>query len=141
MLTGLSKVESYEYVSKLDKADRDEDKTYFKLGALDVNVRTMIGDNAISYRDSGETFVPHNASRAVEAVRYGLRGWRNFRDKDKRDLPFNVVTRIVAGVAYEVPDDTTIGCLPPWLLSELGDEIWRKNTFTEEMEKKLEGLS
>lgn len=67
--------------------DKDEPPTKWKLGALDTLLRVYLKDQLTSFNISNND--PHSLANSVvninamylDAVRFGLKGWENFKSK------------------------------------------------------------
>ena len=145
-IKGLSKSETWQYASVNDDATDDGDKTWFKLGTLDANLRAYIGDNSFEQRVNAEgsfSLVDKGGTRAVNAVRFGLKGFTNFKLPNKPDgtpgddVPWTTTMINIHGQAYETVGLETMNCIPPMLMAELASEIMTKNAVSEDMKKKL----
>lgn len=148
-LVGISVAETFDYVSDGDPCKRrvavpvdpddpekgtrettviDDGATVFKLGGLDVFVYGRITDNASSITRSEDDTKPIdfktrlNASN-IEAVRYGLKGWKHFTDQAGNDVPFGTVKRIEDGREYIVVSNACLKRLGLRLIGELGSRI------------------
>lgn len=145
-LIGITKFETEDYICRADP-DRTEEAgaSIFVLGALTPEQRAFITDKGGSAQEWDENgnprLVNRFGSRNLEAIRMGLRGWRQFRDKDGNDIPFNTIKRNVNGVIYDIPDNATIAILGVELVTELGEAILERNTMLEGVRKNLNGVA
>jgi hypothetical protein len=124
------------------KEDVGEDKTVFKIGILDTPLRLYLNDKLSKYKISqGDGLAPAEVEYNVhamnlEAVRFGLRGWSNFKDKTGQEVTYSVVSTAVPKVGNR--DGLTDFLLkkfhPDWIY-ELGQEILRQNKLDKEAEK------
>jgi hypothetical protein len=147
-LIGISCGDTFEYVSEGDPSKRrvdepidpkhpdkgsrtkvviDDDATVFELGVLDVFLMGMIYDraSAIAPRESdGELAFSTRVNQTnIEAVRYGLRGWRNFLDRDGKEIPFETKLQHAANRKYQVVTDECLNRLGIRRIRELGQQI------------------
>lgn len=142
-LKGLRVSEQYPYVSKLDDCyDPDIEKakekgaTVFMIGTLRADRRTAIQDGVMSTdvgglaAGGGGTFRMNTARQNLEACRFGLRGWENFKDADGKDLPFEVEKKIAEGNEYACPTMETLSYLTTAIVNDLGREILSGNSVT-----------
>src|SRR5688572_18726257 len=128
-LKGLRISEKYDYISKLDEAPTHEGEgserreltveererqgaTVFELGSLRVDVRTKIADGVMGFRQ-GEGNQPSslnmNLSRQnLEALRFGLKGFRNFKDEDGDPIPYKTEKYQFEGKEILVPSLETL---------------------------------
>ncbi len=124
------------------KEDKGEQKTIFKIGTLDTPLRLYLNDKLAKYRvsDGGsneQTEVDINVNAMqLEAVRFGLRGWENFKDKAGQDVIFSTVSVAVPKIGNRdgVTDFLLKKLHPDWI-AELGREILRQNEISEEVKK------
>lgn len=130
MLKGISKAESSEYISQSDEFRTESDgATVFLLGALDVNLKTHIQDLAMSFSSEG-TIQNRTNFKLAEAARFGIRGWRMFKDDKGNDIVPVFTRRAVAGKVYDYLDDASAGALPYMVLQEIGGQVLRINSMT-----------
>lgn len=132
----------------LGKGTRVEDvidwdsATVFHLRPLDVFLMGHIYDNAavMSGQPGGDAFdlrTMVNRSN-LEAVRYGLVAFDNFKD-DKGGLKhFKSAKKVVNGREYVVADDATIQLLGIQLAAELAQEIKQLSEVSRAEEKNSE---
>ena len=166
-LVGISKFEDEEFVSRLDpcrvvypdfEADgrtphskakqtdieksREQGATIFIVGALTVNVRTYITDKTGVVQEldqEGSRLIHRNGMRTLEACRFALKRWENFKDPSGRDIPITTTEKIVLGSNYTVLDDATLERLGVALISEIGEYILERNAFLQSLAKNLNG--
>lgn len=117
MITGIDLSETKDYVSKFD---RGEQKTVWKLSTLSSQV--------ISYCIGSK----QNMDLAIELVRFGLRGFENFKDKKGVHISFNTVSRPLNGRNYNVVCDEIVNIIPAKILDELGAELLSSSNMTDE---------
>lgn len=168
-LVGISNFEDEEYISVLDPCrilypEKGEDgkphpkagqadiasseekgATIFVTGALTVDQRAWITDKTGVVQESdgegGFRMVHRTGTRNLQAVRFGIRGWRNFKDPSNADIPIKRRKQIIVGNEYEVLDDDTIGRMGLALVTEIGEYILNRNSFVESLAKNLSGLA
>jgi len=138
-LVGMNLSGVRQYVSKDDPArDQDDyptaDATVFELGSLDVFLMSWVYDRAMSLGDNGQMALNTNATN-LDAVRFGLKGWRNFRDEQGNDIPFKTKQQAVNGKTYTVVADESLQYLSIALVRELAAEIKQVNQVTKEEAK------
>jgi hypothetical protein len=138
MLTGITLVEHWTHYSKYDHGTSEAEKTGFELGAVDVIVRSAIQDNAQSWisGEGGMQMVNKSATKNYEMVRFGLKGWTNFKDAKGNELKIEFVDRIVGGAPYKIVSDDSLKLIPGPVIAELADEIIEKNTASDTLRKK-----
>jgi hypothetical protein len=154
-LVGISKAETFVHVSDSDPAKTQqvvpvdpndpakgtksvevilEGATEFTLGTLDVFLMASIYDRSSSItRDDAEGLsglqTKINAT-AIDAVRYGLKGWKNFQDAQGNDKPLTFVQRSVLGKQYQAVDDECLTFMGIRLIQELGGKIKEASNVT-----------
>ncbi|MET4190684.1 MULTISPECIES: hypothetical protein [unclassified Bradyrhizobium] len=138
MLTGITLVENWTHYSKFDHGETEAEKTGWVLGAVDVIARSAIQDNAQTWvnGEGGMVLVNRNSLRNIEIVRFGLKGFTNFKDAKGADIKCEFVRRILAGSEYQVVSDATMAQIPDLIIGELADEIISKNTGSDGLRKK-----
>lgn len=140
-LVGIRLNATREYQSKeLDDNYGTPEAVVFKLGTLSSRVLVLLRDAATKFvpdpNDMTQVtaqFLPNHS--AYETVRYGLRGWVNFRDVDGDDIPFNTLQRNVSGISMDAVDDETMDVIPIDLIRELAEAITEDNVLDEEASK------
>jgi hypothetical protein len=103
-----------------------QDATVFELGVLDVFLMGMIYDRATAISkadDDSLGFSTRVNQTNIETVRYGLRGWRNFRDKHGAEIPFETTVQRIANRKYQVVTDECLNRLGIRRIRELGQQI------------------
>lgn len=120
MITGLNLSETKDYTSQYDK---NEPKTIWKIGVLDSEIFDLIGEDKNPLRIMSD------------AVRFGLRGFENFKDKDGNIIKFDTISRSVGIKNYNVVADSIMRILPPQIKTELGTEILKISKLNEEETK------
>lgn len=117
MITGISLAETKDYISQYDKA---EPKTIWKLGVLDSEIFDLLGEDK-------------NPLRLMsDAVRFGLKGFENFKDAQGNVIKFDTVSRAVGAYNYKIVSDNIMKILPPQVKTELGTEILKMSKLNEE---------
>ena len=168
-LVGISSFEEEEYVSRIDpsrveypqyekdnktphpkagqtdiQASKEAGATIFTVGALTVDQRAFITDKTGVIQEidqDGTRLVHRNGSRTLEACRFGLRGWSNFKDPAGNDIPFLRVQRMVFGQSVDVPNNDSLARLGTALVNEIGEVILERNSFIQALAKNLNGLA
>ncbi|RLC34043.1 hypothetical protein DRH14_03825, partial [Candidatus Shapirobacteria bacterium] len=85
-IKGLSLDETVDYISQFDK---DDPKVTWILGVLSSRVRKHIGDIATSFNPGSPNSSSFNIGRAeIEAVSFGLKGFKNFVDSKEKPIKF-----------------------------------------------------
>ena len=130
-LYGVSLLETQDYISTHDSNKTESDgATVFVLGTLDLVTRFRLMDSAFDMtQGDGPARININRNMVnMEAVRFGLRGWRNFRNKDgEKELPFSTETDTVGGKPYVVVSKECMNAIPTNIILELGQKIMDLN--------------
>lgn len=114
--------------------DTSEDKTIFKIGQIDSITRAYIDDQHYSFKDLSDTQIH---TKFLDVVRFGLKGWSNFKDKDGFEVEFKTEEKIypILGKRIIVSDES-IKRLSLNSIVELGFKIISENTFSDQDKKK-----
>jgi len=116
-IKGLSLGETKEFISSYDK---EEPKTKWILGPLDSEIFDLLGEDK-------------NPLRLMsDAVRFGLKGFENFKDSAGKEIKFDQVSRAVGAYNYKVVSDSIMKLLPPQVKTELGTEILKMSKLNED---------
>ena len=154
-LIGITRADTFDYVSETDPSRKiiqvpvdphdpaqgmreevvvEEGATVFELGVLDVFLMGMIYDRSTSItRNEGSDDVGFQTrinQTNIETVRFGLRGWRNFKTAAGDDIPFIPEKRFVNGREYLQAADASLNALGIRLIRELGQEIKARSEVT-----------
>lgn len=119
-----------------------ENPTIFVLGSLDTFTRAYIDDLHLTLKRNGsptpEIHDHHLHQKYIQFVKFGLKDWRNFLDKEGKEIPLETEEIIIPGVGRRtvVSDKCLKKLLLPWIV-ELGYEIVSHNRISEEEKKKL----
>ena len=140
MLEAINIGETFEYSLKGDK----KDPTIFILGILDSLIKTRLTDLGMVYKynpeapkDSFAEARMNIAEQDLEFVRFGLKGFKNFKDKKGDDIQFKTTKRTLANTEYEVVSDDTIKLIPRFAITELAQKIAEENKLTGPQRKNL----
>ncbi len=143
-VVGLSIGGTREFVAASDKGP---DKTIWVLGTLDAYTWAYLNDNLAEFEveiSEDETVVPKTRMKihasAIEACRYGLRGWKNFKDEKGGEIPFETEKiQLTDGRVYQVVKSGVLGRIPIDVIMEISNKLREVNLVTEEEEKNSEG--
>lgn len=119
-IKGISLSETKDFISQYDK---EEPKTIWKLGPLDSDIFDLLGEDKNPLR------------LMADAVRFGLKGFENFKDGFGNAVKFDTVSRPVGRDNCKVVADHIMRILPPQLKTELGTEILKMSKLDEEEAK------
>lgn len=130
-ITGLSKIETSEYISEGDPCKTEQEgATVFLIGAVDKETIGGLRDELQHLETIGEKQIVKLNTSAVftKACKVGLKGWRNFKDADGKDIPFKLVDGFMYNKEMKVLSPESINGLPFDLIMELGRAIVEKNS-------------
>jgi hypothetical protein len=115
-----------------DDAKGTPDATKFTIGALDAFVTAYVYDRTLTFSevDGKDTAQVKMNEANIEAVRFGLKGWSNFKDAAGSDVEFATVDKIVLGKKYVVVSDGALAALPPEVIREVALKIRKINEVT-----------
>jgi len=113
MITGISLLETEDFVSIFDKGDP---KTVWKISVLNADIFSYVGSKADKSMDA-----------LIEVVRFGLKGFENFKDKFGNDIKFDTVNKSLGGVDYKIVDPHIVNMIPVDVVTELGGRILRNS--------------
>jgi len=138
MIRPINVGETIEYVLKDDK----ENPTTWILSVLDSLVKTRLNDLGMVYRynpdapkDSIAETRMNIAEQDLEFVRFGLKGFKDFKCKNGSEVPFKTIKKILGNTEYEVVSDETMKYIPRSALTELANKIAEENLLTGAEEK------
>lgn len=118
----------------LDDAKGTPAATKFTIGALDAFVTAYVYDRTLTFSDSeatGKATAQVKMNEAnIEQVRFGLKGWSNFKDAAGNDIQFTMVEKVVLGKKYVVVSDDAMTMLPIEIIRELSAKIRKINEVT-----------
>lgn len=142
MLKGIDLGETKEYIPRSERGSPNP--TRFILGVLDACTLMELEDRATSFRYDPEKESVVTADfkwnvYQLDVVRFGLKGWKNFLDKNGQERPFRTRKLNRGNRLYEVPTDETLSQIPIKVIRELADVILNWNQL-EEAEAKNSGL-
>jgi hypothetical protein len=116
-IKGLGLGETQDYISQYDK---EEPKTIWKLGVLDSEIFDLLGEEKNPLRIMSE------------AIRFGLKGFENFKDSNGNVVKFDTVSRAVGSYNYKVVANNIMKIIPPQVKTELGSEILKMSKLNED---------
>ena len=120
-------------------SDKDGNPTVFILGVLDSRLSSFLNDKSRAFEVNGNganaaaTTVTIDLDQAeYKVVRYGLRGWENFKRPDGTDVPFETEMESIAGVGPRAAVKAKcMDCIKPFI-KELARQILTDNVPTEQ---------
>ena len=112
----------------------DDDATFFECGVLDLFLMGMIYDQATQVsraEEDGLLQVNTRLNRTnIDAVRFGLKGWRNFCDAAGDEIPFKTVEKNVDGRKYRAVTDDCLTRIGIRDIQELAGVIKEQSELT-----------
>lgn len=132
-LVGIRVGATREYELKRDPERGTPEATKFLIGTVLARVAGWIKDRAATFTGSPDggseiTAAFHGNDAAYDLVRFGLKGWSNFRNDTGNDLPFKTESRIIKGVSLDAVTDECMDALSLEDIRELSEEIEKANT-------------
>jgi hypothetical protein len=141
MLVAIDINETVEYSSTMDTK---EPRTVFLLGAIPAVVMASLKDQSrvvlvdITNND-GRTPVRTNVGEMqLNYVRYGLKGWTNFKNRKGETVPFRTQKQSLSGREVEVASDESLNYLSDEIVQELADKLRDFNSLSVEEVKNSE---
>lgn len=140
-IRALSLASTREYVSTLDPHHPDRKNadpakaTKWQLGTLDSRLYGYLRDitTEIVQTEDGQAARRLAVNKMYrEAVRFGLRGWSNFKDERGREIERKTEEFALGGQVYVVLTDAVLNLIPGDVIADLGAEIKRGNELTED---------
>ncbi|MGA9363317.1 MAG: hypothetical protein WBW16_03020 [Bacteroidota bacterium] len=123
------------------EGDSGEDRTIFLIGRLDYALRNRVFDEASMYSvndkgaDATATVSVRWHQRNANIVKFGLKGWKNFKDAQGKEILFDQVSVAIPDVGNRKGvSDRCLNLIQPWL-AELAREILKDNRLSVEEEK------
>jgi hypothetical protein len=135
-ILGLSLAETFTFYSERDEAK----ETPFTLGALTAEQRAVAADGLYVHKGAGtgeSTICVLKNKVYLDAVRAGVKDWRNFKDEQGKDIPCILEDAKVG--RGKILSDVSLNRLPLWLVAELGETLIKANDLTETTAKNSEG--
>jgi len=124
MITGIDTSASQEFISKYDTG---EPKTIWRIGVLTAR--------AFAYVSSEMSDPAKSINAMIEIVRFALRGFDNFKDKDGNDVKFTTKNKDVYSQSFAVVSDSIISVIPTDVIIELGGKILEITKLPEQVIK------
>lgn len=127
--------EQKDHVSKKDPDSSNP--TVWTLGTLDLRTRTYIQDETATFEISSDKSTDRAGvklrigERNLLIVRFGLKGWKNLKDAQGQEIPFEQEPFDLDGKSHLLVHRRRIEQLPYELIEELAAEILSLNTLTE----------
>ena len=138
MIRPINVGETVEYVLKDDKTN----PTTWILGILDSLIKTRLTDLGMVYKynpeapkDSCAESHMNIAEQDFEFVKFGLKGFKNFKDAKGSEIVCKTEKKTVGNTEYDVVSDETLKVIPRAAITELAVKIAEENLLAEEEEK------
>lgn len=135
MFKAINLTKTIDYKSNLDPNKETDEAVVFTLGAVDSRTMSAIMDKNIETRidKEGDTmYKPNQMTTAYMLVRFGLKGFKNWKDHDNSDVKFETESANVFGKNYKLVKESIISAFPPELITELSGEIYGFNSLEDE---------
>lgn len=129
MITAIDVDAVRDYITKSDRALPKEQQTVWKIGVIDSVTMARLDELDVEFNpDSEEAKVRANLmGRELDYVRYGLKGWENFKDKSGQEIKPIMNTMSRAGEVFQIISDKTLKRIPPDVIRELALAIKGEN--------------
>lgn len=126
--------EPFDYVLKEDRELPPEEQTIFHLRPLKHHERVKLDDMRYGMNARTSTVETPQGQIADLTLKVGLQGWKNLRDGNGGDVPFeqNPKTLNLLGTNLRPPTDECLGRLHPNHVDELVEAIRDVNRLTDE---------
>jgi hypothetical protein len=129
-IKGLTLSATFTYESDADPDKGTPQATTFTLRPLDVFVHTHLFDSAIDMKGDSVSFRTNGAN--LEAVRFGLVGFVNFKDEmTGGDIAFATEERNIAGRKYQAATDDVLARIPFADVRAMATQIRNYSVVTE----------
>src|SRR5690348_12318379 len=113
------------------RGDASPEKTTFILGVVDSFARAHIDDtHSLVKQDDGTIESMAIANKYIGFVKFGLKGWKNFKDADGKDVEFKTEEVSFPWGKRTVVSDESIKKLDLSWIIELGLEILVHNKLS-----------
>lgn len=117
MIPGINLMETLSFTSKYDIT---EPKTVWRYGIIDSEALPVVLESG------GGTL-----SQMTELVRFGLRGFENFRDNSGKEIAFATEQVVLRGRVFQVLASSVLRQIPRQVILELGVKILELGKLTE----------
>jgi len=116
------------------KEDTSEDKTIFLLGGIDSITRAYIDDKHMA-QGSWDSIDIHD--KFIDFVRFGLKGWRNFKDSSGNDVPFQAEEKTLPRLGkVTLASEASLKLLDLLWIVQLGNQVIENSALTDQDKKK-----
>lgn len=95
---------TFDYVLMDDRSLPQEEQTVFQLRGLTVAEEARVADSMISSVPGQDELSIRSGTHQLTVLRFGLRGWSNFKDSSGSDIHFSVEQRHPRHVTDEALD-------------------------------------
>lgn len=121
MISGIDLNDTVDYTLAQDK----ENPTIWKLGVIPNSIFMKLATNV---REGQEVEI------AYRILQLGLKGWENFKCKDK-DIPFEIITEDVFGREMSIVPVSLLETIPLNVVTDLSNKIMEINNLQENEQK------
>lgn len=129
MITAINKDAIFDY-SLIE--DLVEEKTIFQLGVIDAFARAYIDDtHTIVKKEDGSIDDISITNKYIQFVKFGLRGWKNFKDSEGKEVIFQTEEKLFPHIGKRIiVTDECISKLDLRWIVEIGLEIINHNKLS-----------
>ena len=127
MPIALNPKQTYSYILECDRELAPEDQTVFEIRGLTVAEEASVSDSMILAHSGGDDFTFRAGTHQLTVLRLGLRGWKNFRDSEGNEVPFELTKAHPRNVA-----DSSLDRLAPQHRAELMNAILDRGAVSED---------
>jgi len=134
MIVAINSESTFDYSLISDTGDN---KTIFKLGVIDAFVRAFIDDTHTSIKkEDGSMDDIAISDKYVQFVKFGLRGWDNFKDSNGNEILFQTEEKVFPRIGKRtIVSDNCLAKLDLQWIIELGLQIVIHNKLSESESK------
>jgi hypothetical protein len=113
------------FVLKSEREKPKEEQTIFELGVIDVVTFADLSSIDVAYNEQTKDnkLTVNILGRELEYVKHGLKGWKNFKDKDGKEVTplFSTVSK--GGRLTKVLREESLRLIPGKVIGELAKAI------------------
>ena len=123
---------TFEYVLTDDRALPEDQRTVFVLRGLTVGEEARVADAMIASIPGQEELAFRSGTHQLTVLRYGLRGWRNFKYADGTDVEWEDLNEGRDAEDRNRILDRNLNKIPPEIRSEIAEQIRGESTLGED---------
>ncbi len=125
----------WDFTSENDPDKGKEDATVWTLRTLSNRVLAYLQDRATSFSGDDEKNVEARImtnTMAIDIVRYGLVGVKNFSDEDGKEVAFSTTKKDIQGRKVTAVPYSFLEVIPKAVIMEMATELQKGNELDEE---------